>query len=118
MKINAGKYGRTNKGRILVFSWLQDGNGKTMKNCVVKYVNGGVIKYWLDEDEKIVKHSKNIIDLIEVGDIVKTGEDTIFANVMETQENLDYFKELYKNDIDAIRAIITKEQIEEMEYRV
>lgn len=69
-------------------------------------------------EKYILKHSKNILDLIEVGDIVKTGVDTIFINDMETQENLDYFKELYKNDIDVIRAIITHEQIEEMEYRV
>lgn len=63
--IRPGQWGRTNKGKILRFAWLQNEEGQTMDNCVIRFVNGGLIKHWLDKDEKILKYSKNIIDLVE-----------------------------------------------------
>lgn len=102
-KIEVGEYIKLKRGDIFKI----DENTANYYNSNKEFITN-----------EIVKHSKNIIDLIEVGDIVKTGVTTIFINVMETQENLEYFKELYKNDIDAIRTIITHEQIKEMEYRV
>lgn len=114
MEAGVGEYIRTKTGNITKACKIKDTVVWTdeFMDIHCRY-NEGVL-----EKTDILKHSKNILDLIEVGDIVKTGVDTIFINVMETQENLDYFKELYKNDIDVIRAIITKEQMEEMEYRV
>lgn len=126
--IEAGEYGRTNKGKILVFSWLQDENGKAMDNCVVKYVNGGVIKYWLDKDEKILKHSKNIIDLIEVGDYVNgdkivaidytEDENGNYINVLGTMEIDDDYAYSIELRTENIKSIVTHEQFAQVEYKL
>ena len=68
--IEVGEYGRTNKGKIFIFSWVVDDKGQKT-NHILKFVNGGPVKYYLDKGEEIVKHSKNIIDLIDVGDILE-----------------------------------------------
>ena len=68
--IEVGEYGRTNKGKIFIFSWVVDDKGQKT-NYILKFVNGGPVKYYLDKGEEIVKHSKNIIDLIDVGDILE-----------------------------------------------
>ena len=64
------------------------------------------------------KCSNNIIDLIEVGDIVQIGVVTTFIFALEDKENLEYFKELYKNDQDTILSILTKEQFEQNSYKI
>lgn len=123
MNIEVGEYIRTKGGIIGKVQYVREGY-KYRTNT--GHVATGQESYLLDNKKQrgsiskpyITKHSKNIIDLIEVGDIVKIGVDTIFSNVFETQENLDYFKELYKNDTDAIISIITKEQRKDMEYRL
>ena len=38
-KIEIGKYGRTNFGKIIKFAWLEDSEGKTIKNKVI-LING------------------------------------------------------------------------------
>lgn len=63
---------------------------------------------------EIVKHSKNIIDLIEVGDIVivKNGlgeEELIFID----NEDKKHIVRTHK-----VKSIVTKEQFKEMEYRI
>lgn len=102
---------------------------------------------WIDkeylnyiEKEEIVKHSKNIIDLIEPGDLVRifveenvnengTTEDTCVYEVTATQ-----VKDFYGNKLEEIgivgedgtelipfanvRGIVTREQFASMEYKV
>lgn len=63
-------------------------------------------------NNEIIKSSPNIIDLIEVGDIVKI-EYQGWHQVSTKFETLKFF-----DDYDEIRAIITKEQLESMEYKV
>ena len=113
-----GLYGRTNKGKIIRFAWLQDENGQTMERCVVKFVNGGVIKYWLDKDEKIVKYSKNIIGLIEEGDFVN-GKKIISAYLDGATQYIKYEfydgTRIYNEDI---KSIVTKELYKQIEYIV
>jgi hypothetical protein len=103
-------------------------------------------KYWLDNkmgcktDINIKKHSKNIIDLIEPGDLVRifveenvdengTTEDTCVYEVTATQ-----VKDFYGNKLEEIgivgedgtelipfanvRGIVTREQFASMEYKV
>lgn len=70
--IEVGEYGRTNLGNIFIFAWLTDIEGKRYENKVI-VGNGktfGNDFYYFDKDEKIVKHSKHILDLIEDEDIV------------------------------------------------
>ena len=83
----------------------------------------------MDEDEKILKHSKNVIDLIEVGDYVNgekvyknkygelyTGYVYAGGEIGKTLESYATFIEDIKEEY--IETIVTKEQMEEMEYRV
>lgn len=69
-------------------------------------------------DAKKLKHSKNIIDLIEVGDIVEIfdvlNEDVIY---IWNEEMLKALKEDIKNGI-GIRRILTHEQFEANCYKV
>ena len=86
MKIEVGGYVRTKKGKIFQYS-----KGRA----------------YLGKDNAIVKHSKNIIDLIEVGDIVN-GERILditgdYIHTNETDHNRFY---LAKH----IKTILTKEQ--------
>lgn len=69
-------------------------------------------------EDMIIKHSKNIIDLIEVGDIVEMydvlNEDVIY---IWNEEMLKAVKEDVANGIK-IRRILTKEQYEANCYKV
>lgn len=69
-------------------------------------------------EKEIVKHSKNIIDLIEVKDIVEIydvlNEDVIY---IWNEEMLKAVKEDVNNGI-GIRRILTKEQYEANCYKV
>ena len=68
--LEVGEYGRTNKGQIFIFCYVEQLENETfimVRRPSKEYVNASCFeKYWLDEDEEIVKHSKNIKDLIEV----------------------------------------------------
>ena len=84
--IEVGEYVRTKKGKI-----FQYGKGRA----------------YLGKDNEIVNHSKNLIDLIEVGDIVN-GERILditgdYIHTNETDHNRFY---LAKH----IKTILTKEQ--------
>ena len=62
----------------------------------------------------IVKHSKQLIDLIEVGDIVeiRTGLYSSFKYLVENEDNLLPLEDWY------IETILTKEQFESNCYKV
>ena len=66
----------------------------------------------------IVKHSKNIIDLLEVGDIVRTY-DVLNYDVLYiwSEEMLKALKEDVENGI-GIEAILTREQFAQAEYKI
>ena len=103
-----GEYARTNKEDIFIYANVVDEKGNKL-DYIMKLVNGGPIKYYLNKDEKIVKHSKNIIDLIEVGDIVNNGYVYEIGNTEDGHKwvhNLNGLL-LFNNDI---KTILTKEQ--------
>ena len=108
---------------------------RTKKDGICKLLNiendymwcGYVDKpFWLRKDN-IVKHSKNIIDLIDYGDYVngvevqyvygydEDGNDLDGLGICEVDGDYAYYK--YLEDI-TIHSIITKEQIKTMEYKV
>ena len=69
---------------------------------------------------RIVKHSFNIIDLIEEGDYVNGkevievfGDSVLILSYIETE--VDNIEQLY---INQIKTIVTKEQIKQIEYRI
>lgn len=65
-EIEIGEYGRTNFGKIIKFAWLEDSEGKTIKNKVILINRNKVSNdfYYFHGEENIVKHSKQLIDLI------------------------------------------------------
>lgn len=72
--------------------------------------------YGIIKTTDIVKHSKKIIDLIEVGDIVK-----VLVNI-KTQETMIYTIDC-ESDLHLLRewnvkSIVTKEEFESREYKV
>lgn len=72
--------------------------------------------------EDIIKHSSNIIDLIEVGDIVngykvleiRRNNNRILIGVYKDTETVIYQSLANEN----VKRIVTKEQFKGMEYRV
>lgn len=123
MEIEVGEYGRTNKGKIFIFAWLENSDGKRYTNKVL-LGNGKIFEnkfYYFDDGEEIVKHSKNIIDLIEVGDYVN-GEQV--SNV-DKIDNINFIEwtdgDMYKTEIENdkfIETIVTKEMMESISYKV
>lgn len=66
--------------------------------------------------ENIVKHSKDIIDLIKPGDYVNGYEvSRIETGVIVV---LDYFGFRRGIEIKEVKSIVTKEQYEAIEYKV
>lgn len=93
-EIKVGEYVRTSKGKIF------------------KYSKG---RAYLGKDNKIVKHSKNIINLIEVGDYVNGEQIDFITNKGDLliRDNVNFFDK-YKG----IKTILTKEQFEQNLYKV
>lgn len=122
MEIEVGEYGRTNKGKIFIFAWLENSDGKRYTNKVL-LGNGKIFEnkfYYFDYGEEIVKHSKNIIDLIEKDDYIN-GEKVIdiFNPEFLSFGELPYI--LTKNnkyEEQDIKTILTKEQMASIEYKV
>lgn len=67
-------------------------------------------------DKYIVKASHNMIDLIEVGDYVNGVKVTEIKDGKPFKE--DYNDPYYSYYIDDIYSIVTKEQFEQMAYKV
>lgn len=132
-KIEAEEYIRTDRGTIAKIEDVEWDILYRIEDMKPIY------KHWVSEKqcytEYIVKHSKNVIDLIETGDIVRVYmeddveadgvyEDTnMFEVVGVTTDGLEvvllgkgFILEFFPKE--NIRGIVTHEQIEEMEYRV
>ena len=114
--IEIGEYVRTNDGKFGLFnrysSRKEDSIFKSPFNCFIK-----MQKRKTDLQccrEYIKSHSKNIIDLIEVGDYVN-GE-----KVYKITEALIYLrgKAPCHKSISDIKSIVTKEQFKQVQYEV
>lgn len=118
MDIKVGEYGRNNKGNIFIYANVLNENGEKL-DYIIKFINGGPIKYRLGEDEQIVKHSKNLIELIEVKDIVVmldtkfNTKDYIF---IDDNEMLKAVKEDLKDRCELLE-ILTHQQFEANCYK-
>ena len=120
MKIEVGEYIRTKQGDISKVRYV-DEEHIFLKDCVWSkndlYEKIDVLYF---DDEEIAKHSKNIIDLIEVNDIVTYWIDTQSYNGwVQNFIDKELLKDMKKNFIEEdIKSIVTHEQIEDMEYKV
>lgn len=113
MEICIGEYVRTKNGTIHKIE-KRDTDGHLLIDTPYK---GGRYFTFVEEKEDIVNHSKNIIDLIEVGDIVNNGYVYEIGNTEDGHKwvhNLNGLL-LLENDI---KTILTKEQYKRNCYTV
>lgn len=80
---------------------------------------------WILKKEDIIKISSNIIDLIEIGDYVNGylvtliskdayGRTLVFVGQRHVEEN-GFYRSYYNQEI---KSIVTKEQFNQMEYKI
>ena len=115
MKLEVGMYVRTKDGFIdKVIIEYKGCCSSPYCNC--KHVS---CKHNYYDEDKIIKTSYNIIDLIEIGDFVnselvcKTEINEVFGKVLYTNHN--YHLAISEDDIE---SIVTKEQFENVSYKV
>ena len=116
MNIEIGEYIRTKDGIIAKLEDIQD---EAYWFDIVIYCSYGEAIDFLTTEELpkyIIKHSKNIIDLIEVGD---------YVNGKKVLQKIGKFLEVSSCDIGnnriydyMIKSIVTKQQFSNMEYRL
>ncbi len=122
MEIEVGEYVRTKNGQIAKYIKKEECDedvfdGILFDNCIYKD-NTRIRKGFLKTI--IVKHSKNIIDLIEVGDYVNGCRVEGFR---VDRDNFNKVFGVYSSDntvVDEenIKSIVTKEQMASVEYKV
>ena len=111
--LSVGMYIRTKDG--IIDKVIIDYNGHCVSpNCECKHIS--CAKDYYDED-KIVKASYNIIDILEIGDYVNGHrvEEIDFEN-----EEIFTDSEYYCGIVEFcnIKSVITHEQMEQMAYKV
>ena len=112
---------------MIKFAWLESLEGKRYENKVL-LINEDMLNndfYYFHKGEKIVKHSKQLIDLIEVGDYVN-GREVKHIGMFEGFP--DYPKLIFVDEThlipddtcenEDIKTILTKEQFETNCYKV
>ena len=126
--LTVGEYWRTNLGNFIKFAWLVDSDGKIVENKVI-LISGNKVSndfYYFHAGEKIVKHSKQLIDLIETRDVLKFKiKGFHFDSVGVVYEDFDVRKHEYYKAINGhtlnqieIEQILTHEQFEQNSYKV
>lgn len=114
-KIQIGDYVRTDKGNI----------GRVIEKRLAEYISAKTIitKYTLDTGEwttdlYIKKHSKELINLIEVGDLVEII-DVLYQEIIHIwdDEMLKAVREDIENGLK-IGRILTKEKFKNNSYKV
>ena len=113
--IEVGEYVRTHKGDIYKVIGIREElrNGKRVYSHKAYYLDS---KKGSLTEAFIVKHSKNIIDLIEVGDYVNGFKVYEYLGELVLSEP---FTELHTKIKDiTINSILTKEQYEANCYKV
>lgn len=113
--IEVGEYVRTKNNGIKKIDHLAINPKVTVNKYryFLGYDEDGDRCYGILKTTDIVKHSKNIIDLIEVGDYVNGQKVVGVSNVtgwIDTKENV-----IYK---DNVKSIVTHEQFEQIKYKV
>ena len=112
-EIQVGEYVRTKYGYIAKVTEI--GHITWFDSTV--FVVSGIPRYEMNKEEidnLIVKHSFNIIDLIEVGDFINGWK---VLDVWDG-ENKTFLTTSSDGYISKIYSIVTKEQFKAMEYKV
>lgn len=126
MEIKVGEYVRTKNGIIgTLIEISKAGNGTRYAG---EYITDTIISIYTKphtevrvKDKEVKSHSKNIIDLIEVGDILKLKDGEKWevqehqgdGNWIQTEWEVIENEEDFKNKVD---SILTHEQFSSLEY--
>ena len=114
-EIEIGEYVRLKSGKVGIVERVDYFESGELMGIVCKDIN------WYIQANSIAKHSKNIIDLIEVGDYVNEMLVT-YINENKTKISVCHYNGFYANNLDLItndiKSIVTKEQFENVEYKV
>ena len=116
MKLEVGMYVRTPKG-IAKIEEITEDRTEIYFNCDTGLTISFIKKDFTQEEmAQYYKHSDNIIDLIEVGDYVNGCRVHRIANcitiILDNEENISWVNP------NEIKSILTKEQFEQMAYKV
>lgn len=118
MKLEVGQFARLKSGYICKIINVNDFREPNMKYGVeANYLKD--VMFIGDDD--IVKASYNIIDILEEGDYVngcyiqeiKSLKDNVMVCMLDS--DYEFLSEITNNEIE---TIVTKEQFEQMEYKV
>ena len=117
MEISIGDYVRTDNGEIHKVEDEEDLriHIKTEKIMFRAWVEDyyGCHK----EDRFIVKHSKEIKDLLQIGDIITTNN--LCGEITKIDGDIIYLANYMGTcKVEDIQSIITKEQIKQIEFRI
>lgn len=127
MDIQVGEYIRTINGEIGIFKGY-NANSKSQWKHRIEFQKIKTWKYCADG--YILKHSENLIDLIEVGDVIQLqGEEKLKYEVLKISWSESKGKHIHIINpfrteggkdifIEDIKSIVTKEMMESVEYRV
>lgn len=124
MENEIGEYGRTNLGKIIKFAWLEDEKGKKYENKVILVdlmLKETYPYYYFKKGEYIVKHSPNLIDLIQCGDYVNGKKVTEIKEWNSSKDGFFRYAVTCHYEIirtDEIKIIVTKEQFESISYKL
>lgn len=123
MEIKVGEYVRTKNGLIGKVNKIELAGsgvrfaGEYLSDTIIQFNDGKVYERRV-KDRNIAKHSINLTDLIEIGDIVYTY-DVLNYDVIYIYD--DEMLKAVKQDIEQgikIKTIWTKEQLKSIEYNV
>lgn len=124
-EIGVGEYVRTKDGKIGIFdrysSRKENSLYKSPFDCFIKIKNRKTPLQCCED--YIVKHSKQLINVLEKGDMIITRENRIYKldSVIKGELYCDYYKyhdTLISINIDEVSMILTKEQMETNCYKV
>lgn len=123
MKIKVGEYVRTKDGVIAKLERIEE--EYYFDNYIYREFEDDINYLFVEQlPEYIIKHSSNIIDLIEPGDVIKYKEmfetkanEPHILN-LRNQKEVDKFKKCVEDKLVAYISVVTHEQFKEMEYKV
>lgn len=127
MEINVGDYVRDKNGIVGKVYDITNEPSVDIGIGTIPEVNA----VWIDKDkinylnkEEIIKHSKDIIDLIEVGDVIEFRIDNVslsskgYIKGITNIDNEGMLKQLKKDKNYHVLSILTKEQFEANAYKI
>ena len=120
-KIEIDEFIRTKKGLIAKVCAYQDLTTYDDKGISVTLHSFDTDKGKI-ADIEVAKHSKDLVDLIEIGDVLKLKEDNSAYYIgLEKDEITITYQEIIdtiKENKTELVSIITKEKLKEMEYKL